>query len=28
VKQQLHSRLQDQEVQKYVNELRSKASVK
>src|SRR5882672_3730429 len=28
VKQQLHSRLQEQEVQKYVNELRSKANVK
>jgi peptidyl-prolyl cis-trans isomerase C len=28
VKQQLHSRLQEQEVQKYVNELRSKATIK
>jgi peptidyl-prolyl cis-trans isomerase C len=28
VKQQLHSRLQEQEVQKYVAELRSKAAIK
>jgi peptidyl-prolyl cis-trans isomerase C len=28
VKQQLHTRLQDQEVQKYVSELRSKATIK